>query len=109
MHRLANGFVCVYKYVTDMSNLTYLFTDFTYFFRKNKDRFYRVALYTELIISIYICQALERLEGWAAFAIFPADELNADKYIQFVEQRFQCVAVQLDGFTRALANNKEVL
>jgi len=41
MHRLAGGFVC-YKYVTDMSNLTYLFTDLLYFFRKNTDRFYRV-------------------------------------------------------------------
>jgi len=41
MHRLAGGFVC-YKYVTDMSNLTYLFTDLLYFFSKNTDRFYRV-------------------------------------------------------------------
>jgi len=31
-----------YKYFTDMSNLTYLFTDLPYFFRKNTDSFYRV-------------------------------------------------------------------
>jgi len=35
MHRLAGVF-----YVTNMSNLTYLFTDLPYFFRKNTDRFY---------------------------------------------------------------------
>jgi len=41
MHRLAGGFMC-YKYVTDMANLTYLFTDLPYFFRKSTGRFYCV-------------------------------------------------------------------
>lgn len=42
------------------------------------------------------------------FAIFPADELNGDdKYVKFVQQRFECVATQLDRFATAIAERNQ--
>ncbi|ELU11538.1 hypothetical protein CAPTEDRAFT_215348 [Capitella teleta] len=39
----------------------------------------------------YCMSVLEQLHSWAVFGIFPTDEDDADKYIGFVQQRFQCV------------------
>ena len=50
----------------------------------------------------YCMTALEQLQSWAVFAIFPTDEQNSDKYVTFVEQRFQCVIQPLRIFQSAL-------
>ena len=67
----------------------------------NRER--RVALTLNFCVT-----ALEKLGGWAAFAIFPTDELNEETYIAFVKQRFHCVVSQLQGFKRALSRLSEV-
>jgi len=62
MHRLADGFLC-YKYVTDMSNLSYLFADLPYFLRKYMNRFYRVASMAtcrKIIIVILLTWKIEK-------------------------------------------------
>src|SRR6218665_219046 len=62
-----------------------------------------------VVVTLNFCMtALERLEGWALFAIFPTDELDGEKYLYFVQKRFQCVASQLRGFDVALKRNQQV-
>jgi hypothetical protein len=61
-----------------------------------------VAREQRVVTTLNFClAALERLESWALFAIFPSDELEADQYVRFVEQRFACVAAQLSAFAEA--------
>jgi len=55
MHRLAGGFSC-YKYVTDMSTLTHVFTDLPYFLRKNTDLFSLCTqVYFKKIKEVHFC------------------------------------------------------
>ncbi|KAK2158249.1 hypothetical protein LSH36_174g06048 [Paralvinella palmiformis] len=56
-----------------------------------------------VISTLDFCMtALEQLQKWALFAIFPLDEQNSDKYLAFVEQRFRCVVNPLRLFLNAL-------
>jgi hypothetical protein len=52
----------------------------------------------------YCMSVLEQLHSWAIFGIFPTDEDDADKYVGFVEQRFQCVIGPLRVFHKVTAN-----
>ncbi|ESN98892.1 hypothetical protein HELRODRAFT_162358 [Helobdella robusta] len=53
----------------------------------------------KILTTLNFCiTALEKLEGWAVFAIFPTDELDGEKYLLFVEERFSCVSAQLNNF-----------
>lgn len=62
-----------------------------------------------IVLTLNFCiTTLEKLGGWAAFAIFPTDELNEETYIAFVKQRFHCVVSQLQAFKRALSRLSEV-
>lgn len=42
------------------------------------------------------------MKNWAVFAIFPQDEQQSDKYVGFVEQRYQCIIGPLRMFVNAI-------
>lgn len=46
--------------------------------------------------------ALDQLKNWAVFAIFPQDEQQSDKYVDFVDQRYHCVIGPLRIFLNAI-------
>ena len=50
--------------------------------------------------------ALEQLRSWAVFAIFPTDESQREKYVSFVEQRYNCVIQPLRQFVDILNRNE---
>ncbi len=45
---------------------------------------------------------LEQLQNWATFAIFPQDEGHSEKYINFVEFKYQCIIEPLRNLYSAI-------
>ena len=64
-------------------------------------------LICRVVATLEFCMtALEQLRSWAVFAIFPTDENQKDKYVQFVEQRYKCVMEPLRLFLTAIERSK---
>ncbi len=61
----------------------------------------------KVVAAIMFCvTALEQLQNWAMFAIFPQDEKCSAKYISFVEYKYQCVLVPLRNLNQAIIRNE---
>ncbi len=57
----------------------------------------------QVLNTIGFCvTTLEQLQNWATFAIFPQDEGHSEKYINFVEFKYQCIIEPLRNLYSAI-------